>query len=171
MNGACGSGSLSLSWENVANVIDYATNAGIIVETVFSGGWSAAGPDQAELAAERAMSSAMRRAARIEQLEANRAAGKAGEAATRARLGDNIAGEQVTFKTSSGKRARADFVTKQREVIETKTGNARLSSGQRQLMRDIDSGSPVTPLGKNAAKAGLEPGTPSKMKSCSVDRC
>ncbi|HET6396917.1 MAG TPA: RHS repeat-associated core domain-containing protein [Pseudoxanthomonas sp.] len=100
----------------------------------------------------------------------NVAQGKAGEAATRAKLGDSVAGEQVTFKTSDGTRTRADFVTKDRGVVETKTGGAQLSTGQGKLKADIDAGRQVTPVGKNAEKAGLPPGQPTTMKSCTVDR-
>lgn len=52
----------------------------------------------------------------------NAAKGKAGEAATRAKLGDSVAGEQVTFKTSDGTRTRTDFVTKDGGVVENKDG-------------------------------------------------
>ncbi|HET6725246.1 MAG TPA: RHS repeat-associated core domain-containing protein [Gammaproteobacteria bacterium] len=104
-------------------------------------------------------------------IAANAAKGKAGEAITRAKLGKNIAGEQVSFKTSDGTRARPDFVTKGKDVVETKTGNARLSPGQAKLKADIDAGRSVTPVGKNAQDAGLKPGTPTKMTSCTVDRC
>jgi RHS repeat-associated protein len=100
----------------------------------------------------------------------NAAKGRAGEAATRAKLGDDIAGEQVTFRTSDGTRTRADFVTKQGEVVETKTGNAQLSSGQAKLQNDINAGRQVTPVGRNAAGAGLPPGQATTMKSCTVDR-
>jgi len=107
---------------------------------------------------------------KAEQLAANKAAGKAGEAATRAKLGDRIAGEQVTFRTSSGTRSRADFVTKEGDVIESKAGNSQLSSGQRQLKQDIDAGREVTPVGRNARDAGLNPGEPVRMRSCQIDR-
>ena len=110
------------------------------------------------------------RAARAEQLAVNQAAGKAGEAATRAKLGDTIAGERVTFRTSNGKRAQPDFVTKDQGIVESKAGGGRLSSGQRQLKQDVDAGRPVTPVGQNASKAGLTPGHPTVMKSCKIDR-
>lgn len=114
---------------------------------------------------------AERQANRRERLDANRAQGKAGEAQTRERLGESVAGEQVTFKSNDGtRRARADFVTKDRTVVETKTGDARLSEGQAQVKADIDGGRTVTPVGKNAEKAGLKPGEPTTMKCCEVDR-
>ena len=106
-----------------------------------------------------------------ETLQANKAAGRAGEAATRAKLGDKIAGEQVTFKTSDGTRARPDFVTTEKGVVESKSGGASLSPGQTKLKADIDAGRPVTPVGANAQRAGMEPGVPTKMTSCTVDRC
>lgn len=96
--------------------------------------------------------------------------GKAGEAATRAKLGDKVAGEQVTFKTNDGTRTRADFVTKDGGVVETKTGNAQLSTGQAKLQSDINAGLPVTPVGNNAKNAGLPTGQPTTMTSCTVDR-
>ena len=101
----------------------------------------------------------------------NKAQGIAGEAATRAKLGDSIAGEQVTFVTSKGSKSRADFVTTDKGVVETKTGNARLTQGQKDLSDDIKAGREVTPVGENAKKAGLETGRPTTMSSCHVDRC
>ena len=106
---------------------------------------------------------------------ANRARGKAGEAVTRARLADEgkLAGEQVTFATSTGQQARPDFVVRAGNgfgVVETKTGGAQLSSGQKQLFDDIKEGRPVTPIGKNVEGTGLQVGKPVKLVSCSVDR-
>lgn len=108
-----------------------------------------------------------------ERLAANRAVGKAGEVATKAELGPAVAGEQVTFVTSAGTRTVADFVTKIGEklgIVETKTGSATLSKGQKQLADDIKSGKPVTPVGENAKKAGLEPGEKIKIQEHTVDR-
>lgn len=110
------------------------------------------------------------REARIARLVENAANGKAGEALSRAKLGDKIAGEQVTFKTSDGTRTRIDFVTKQETTVETKTGNAQLSKGQAKFKEDVDAGRSVTPVGRNAADAGLKPGQPMKIKSCDIDR-
>lgn len=107
---------------------------------------------------------------KVDVLQANKVSGKIGEGITRDRLGERVAGEQVSFKTSDGTRTRTDFVTKDREVVETKTGGAQLSSGQTKLKADIDAGRPVTPVGKNATNAGLEAGKPTTMKSCTVDR-
>ncbi|MBT2143661.1 MULTISPECIES: RHS repeat-associated core domain-containing protein [unclassified Rhodanobacter] len=104
-------------------------------------------------------------------LQKNVAQGKAGEALTRAKYGDHIAGEQVTIKTSDGTRTRTDFVTKDRGVIETKTGGADLSKGQAKLFDDINAGREVTPVGKNATDAGLESGKSTVLKSCTIDRC
>jgi len=104
-------------------------------------------------------------------LQKNVAQGKAGEALTRAKYGDQIAGEQVTIKTSDGTRTRTDFVTKDRGVVETKTGGANLSKGQTKLFDDINAGREVTPVGKNATNAGFESGQPTVLKSCTIDRC
>lgn len=106
----------------------------------------------------------------VSNIAENAAKGKAGEAATRAQLGDKVAGEQVTFRTSDGTRTRTDFVTTDRGVVETKTGNAKLSTGQAKLKDDIEAGREVTPVGRNAEKAGLPAGQPTKMTSCTVDR-
>ena len=107
---------------------------------------------------------------RAEQMAANAAQGAKGEAATAAKLGDRVAGKQVSFKTSDGTRTRTDFVTKDRGVVETKTGNAGLTRGQEKLHGDIKAGREVTPVGQNARDAGLRPGEPTRMRSCSVDR-
>ena len=103
-------------------------------------------------------------------LQANKIAGAAGEARTAAKLGDSVAGKQVSFKASDGSRSRADFVTKDGVVVETKTGGATLSSGQKSLQNDILSGNPVTPVGKNAEAAGLKPGEPVMMRDYKVDQ-
>ena len=109
-----------------------------------------------------------------ERLAANGVAGKTGEAITRAELGaEKIAGEQITFITSTGKKTVADFVTKIEGllgIVETKTGNASLRAGQKQLKQDIENGIAVTPVGKNAEKAGLKPGQPIKLDSHTTDR-
>lgn len=110
------------------------------------------------------------RTARAERMAQNAAQGRRGEAATAAKLGDKTAGRQVTFKTSDGTRTRADFVTKDKGVVETKTGGAQLRKGQAKLHDDIRAGREVTPVGRNAQDAGLRPGEPTRMKSCSVDR-
>lgn len=88
---------------------------------------------------------------------------------TAAKLGKSVAGSQVTFKTSDGTRTRADFVTNNKDVVETKTGDAKLLAGQEKLKADIDAGREVTPVGGNAEKAGLVPNEPIRMTSCTVD--
>jgi hypothetical protein len=118
----------------------------------------------------RAAAAETRAAARAAQLARNIANGKAGEAATRTKLGNNIAGEQVSFKSSDGTPTRTDFVTTNGGVVESKTGGAQLSAGQAKLHGDIKAGRPVTPVGNNASGAGLTPGQPTVMPSCSVDR-
>ena len=42
------------------------------------------------------------------------------------------------LKTSDGTRTRADFVTTDKGVVETKTGGAQLSIGQSKLKADVD---------------------------------
>lgn len=103
-------------------------------------------------------------------LEANKARGAAGEAATRAKLGDTSAGEQVSFRTSDGTLTRVDFVTTDGRIVEAKTGSATLSKGQAKLQADIKAGRAVTPVGKNAEAAGFKPGEPVKLKDFEVDR-
>jgi uncharacterized protein RhaS with RHS repeats len=104
------------------------------------------------------------------QLAKNRLKGKAGEALTKKGLGKNLGGEQVSFKNSEGKIARIDFTTKNKTLVETKTGNAKLSKNQKQLQTDIDNGVAVTPVGKNAANAGFKPGVPVKIEKMEIDR-
>lgn len=108
--------------------------------------------------------------AKAASLASNVAKGKVGEAMTRSSLGKNTAGEKVSFRNADGKLTNADFVTKGKTVVETKTGGARLTPGQAKLHADIKAGRTVTPVGGNAAKAGLEPGKPTTMSGCSIDR-
>jgi hypothetical protein len=108
-----------------------------------------------------------------ERLVANRIAGKAGEAATKAKLGEAVIGEQVTVVTSTGQRSVADFFTSiagTLGIVETKTGNATLSAGQKQLKADITAGVKVTPVGNNAKKADLIPGKPIEIKTHTIDK-
>jgi RHS repeat-associated protein len=106
-------------------------------------------------------------------LAENKVVGKAGEAATSASLGATKAGEQVTFVTSTGSRTKIDFVTNTqggKGVVETKTGGATLSSGQKDLKADVAAGRAVTPVGKNADKAGLPAGKPVVIKDFKIDQ-
>ncbi len=107
---------------------------------------------------------------RAATLAKNIANGLKAERAAAKELGDKVAGKQVTFKTSDGATTRADIVTTNKEVVEVKSGDAKLSSGQQKLQDDINAGREVTPVGKNAEAAGLEPGKPPTMTGCSVDR-
>ena len=100
----------------------------------------------------------------------NAARGKVGEAITRSKLDGSIAGEQVSFKTSDGTPTRADFVTTDKGVVESKTGNSPLTSGQQKLSDDIKAGRQVTPVGAKAQAAGLKHNEPTTMSSCNVDR-
>jgi hypothetical protein len=86
------------------------------------------------------------------------------------KLGDKVAGEQVTFKTSDGTRTRVDFVTTDKGAVETKTGGSQLSTGQAKFKADVDAGRPVTPVGQNAANAGLTPRQSTTMTCCTIDR-
>jgi RHS repeat-associated protein len=104
------------------------------------------------------------------QILRNAAQGARGEAMTAAKYADKIAGRQVTFITSEGKRTRVDFVLKDKSVVETKTGNSKLSDGQKSLHNDVKVGNNVTPVGKNAERSGLEINKPQQLPSCTVDR-
>jgi RHS repeat-associated protein len=109
-------------------------------------------------------------------IQANRAQGKAGEAITEAVLKqqDAFAGKHVTIETSTGQRTVIDFVENlpggAKGVVETKTGNATLTPGQRQLFDDIQNGRPVIPRGANAEEAGLRPNEPVTIRTCRIDR-
>jgi len=103
----------------------------------------------------------------------NIAQGQAGENSTEELLGNSVAGTQVTFITSTGARTRIDFVTTIDEsfaVVEAKTGNAQLTSGQAQLQADVNAGNPVTPVGQNAAAAGFDVGVPTLLDSFTINR-
>jgi RHS repeat-associated protein len=107
------------------------------------------------------------------QLKENVANGNAGAAQTELKLGDKVAGKEVTFKTSDGTRTRTDFVTNEvggKGAVESKNGNARLSTGQEKFKADVDAGRAVVPVGKNAAAAGLTPGQPTTLVCCQIDR-
>lgn len=105
------------------------------------------------------------------QLSKNVEQGTKAERAVAEKLGDQVAGKRITLESSTGQRSVADIVTKDNGVVEVKSGGARLSSGQKAVKADIDAGRTVTPRGKNAANAGLEPGKPTQMKCYQVDRC
>ena len=110
--------------------------------------------------------------ARTAQLAENVKQGAKAEKAAVAKLGDKVAGTRVMLEsTSTGKRSVADIVTKDKSVIEVKSGNAQLSPGQKAVQADINAGRDVTPRGQNAANAGLTPNQPVQMKCCKVDQC
>ena len=94
--------------------------------------------------------------------------GRAGEDAVRDALGNLLRGKQVTFITSNGMRTRIDFTGADNSAVEVKTGNATLTPGQAQLQSDINSGTPVTPVGQNAANAGFTPGEPVNLSYMTV---
>ncbi|MDQ3523545.1 MAG: RHS repeat-associated core domain-containing protein, partial [Chloroflexota bacterium] len=97
--------------------------------------------------------------------------GAKAEKAVAKELGGKVAGQRVTLEASTGQRSVADIVTKDKGVVEVKSGNAQLSSGQKAIKADVDAGRSVTPRGQNAEKAGLEPGKPTQMKCYDVKRC
>ena len=84
--------------------------------------------------------------------------GRQAEEKTVAELGDQVAGRRVSIKTSTGETSVADIVTKDRHVVEVKANSGKLSPNQKKLKADIEAGKTVTPVGKNAEKAGLDPG-------------
>ncbi|MCL6310338.1 hypothetical protein GE543_12435 [Pseudomonas sp. SZ57] len=109
-------------------------------------------------------------------LEANKIAGHEAEAATRTKLaaqGQEVT-EQVTFLVNGGKnRTRIDFVARKDgkvSVVETKSGSAVLSKGQKAFQQAVENGQTVVPVGKNAEAAGFQVGVPVKIESFSVDR-
>lgn len=101
----------------------------------------------------------------------NAAKGAKAEAAAVSKLGDKVAGQRVTLESSTGKRSVADIVTKDKGVVEVKSGDARLTPGQKAVQADIQAGREVIPRGQNAAEAGLTPGQPTTMTCYTVDRC
>ena len=94
--------------------------------------------------------------------------GKAGVAQSRTDAtarGETVTGGEVTVEMPSGRRSRVDTVTTtqdgSRNFVESKNGpNARLTPNQRELRDTLDSGGTVTPRGRRAEEAGLEPGAP-----------
>ena len=109
---------------------------------------------------------------RAEQLAKNVQAGVQAENKTLAKYGDNVAGTQVTFVTSDGKRPRVDVVLHDRPVhiVESKAGNAKLSPAQRSLQADIAAGREVTAVGKRARQAGLSQGEKVTPKFFTLER-
>jgi hypothetical protein len=115
---------------------------------------------------------ATKAASKADTLAANKLQGAAGEAKTAAKLGPDASGRRVTLESSTtGRKSVVDFTTKDKGVVETKTGNAQLSQGQKDVKADIDAGRDVIPRGQNAEKAGLTPNQPTQMKCFDVDRC
>lgn len=105
-----------------------------------------------------------------DQLQKNAAQGKKAELEAEQELGDRLAGRQVTIKTSTGLKTHADLITKDEDVIEVKTGkNPQLRPGQKQLVDDIANGREVTPVGRKAAEAGLQPGLPTTFNGYKID--
>ncbi|WP_240600583.1 RHS repeat domain-containing protein [Solilutibacter silvestris] len=109
--------------------------------------------------------------ARAAQLAKNVAQGAKAEKAVAKAMGEQVAGKRVTLEASTGQRSVADIVTKDKSVVEVKSGNSPLSPGQKAIKADIEAGRPVMPRGNNAANAGLEPGKPTQMKCFDEKRC
>jgi RHS repeat-associated protein len=105
------------------------------------------------------------------RLAENAAKGVAAEAKVGGELGAKVAGKRVTLEASTGQRSVADFVTKDKSVVEVKSGGARLSTGQKAVKADVEAGREVIPRGQNAERAGLTPGQPTPMKCYDVTRC
>ena len=89
--------------------------------------------------------------------------------------GEIIRGTQVTVKSASGVRTRVDLVTETPrgnvKLIESKNGpSARLTPNQRKALPEIQKSGTCTPCGKNAQKAGLEPGKKIKSVEVQIDR-
>lgn len=101
----------------------------------------------------------------------NAAKGAAGEAKTLQTLGDSVAGTQVSIRTSNGSLTRVDALTTDLVAVETKTGGGGLTLNQAQLFSDVRAGRVVTPVGQNAANAGLTPGQPIRLNGCHLNRC
>lgn len=104
--------------------------------------------------------------------------GEAGEKLAEEKIaseGREIAGKQITVETQDGVRARPDFVSKDAEgnltIDEAKNGeSARLSKGQEAVKNAVDRGEKITPVGKNAEKAGLKSGQPVQVKEFKTHR-
>jgi RHS repeat-associated protein len=109
-------------------------------------------------------------------LEANKLAGREAEASTRSKLASQGSEytEQVTFLVNGGKnRTRIDFIARENgkvNAVETKSGSAVLSKGQKSFQQAVENGQTVVPVGKNAEAAGFQVGVPVKIDSFSVDR-
>ncbi|MDR6095685.1 RHS repeat-associated core domain-containing protein [Stenotrophomonas sp. SORGH_AS_0321] len=129
----------ALAADAAATAVPFVTGAGVVV---------------------RAGSQATTASRRAETLAKNVQAGAGAEQKTSAKYGKRVAGTQVTFVTSTGMRPRVDFVLKEwpLRLVESKAGDARLSPAQRSLQADVAAGRAVTPVGRNAEKAGLKPG-------------
>jgi RHS repeat-associated protein len=88
--------------------------------------------------------------------------------------GGNVLGKEVTFKLPNGGSTRADIVSESKgklKIIESKNGpSPRLSPRQAEAQKAVQQGKPLVPVGENAEKAGLTPGTPVKVDTYQVDK-
>jgi RHS repeat-associated protein len=167
-NGTCGYAGDIPTWDDVTYFLDAVSDIsngipdGVVVGAPLRGA--------ADLI--RLGTSELKTATAAERIAASVAKGARGEAATAEKLGNKIAGQRVTLEASNGKRSVTDFVTRDKGVVETKTGpHARLSDGQKAVKADIEAGRPVIPRGENARGAGLRPNEPTQMKCYEVHRC
>jgi hypothetical protein len=104
------------------------------------------------------------------QLEANKAKGKLGEDLIAEKYKSQITGKQVTIYTNDGTRTRVDFVTRDKGIIEVKTGNSKLSPGQKKLHDDVTAGRSVRFGGPTAINSGNKTDVPTRMKWCTIER-
>ncbi|MCC5641175.1 RHS repeat-associated core domain-containing protein [Nostoc sp. CHAB 5844] len=116
-----------------------------------------------------ALSEALSEKKKTDQIGKNAAQGKRGEEQVEQELDDKIAGKQVTIVTTDDRRTRADIVTKDKDIVEVKTGLSGLTPNQEALKNDIEAGRSVTPVGKRAEEAGLVPGQPTTFSGFSIN--
>jgi RHS repeat-associated protein len=144
MNNACGQGSVSITPSGVANFLDAVTVVAVALETVVTAGGSAAGPDEAELALERAATSALR--------------GGESEAAAAGRQAHRELAQRVAqkpgwrseprMKGADGRIHKPDVVTPRGRVMEykpnTTSGRARGVTQARRYSQQL--GRPARPI-------------------------
>lgn len=103
-------------------------------------------------------------ALRNARLQLNIAKGIRAERGAQRAFGNEIVYSQVSFRTSTGYLTRIDYVLTGGRVLEVKSSTiANLSLGQAHLARDVIAGRYVTPVGRNARKAGFIPGRPVRL--------
>lgn len=103
----------------------------------------------------------------------NAAQGAAAERVVAKTAGSRLLGTNITIVTSKGTRTRIDnllAVDGGYGVSEVKSGAAKLSQAQKDLLADIAAGRAVTPVGARAREAKLMPGQAIRLKSYTVIR-